>query len=203
MKKPALLAFTLLVLVACGGNQASSTESPAETTATALIFEDSQQSPFKFTGKAPCDFLDTQTVAAGLGVSESSITVKPDRDKDDHKVCRYEIKDGPGAMSVLTVSINFNKNKEKTPKKLSNRLNEALTNGLPMMGYKDQVQAFKEIKGLGTQTAYSGNMPNDKNLLTRLDDDYLISLQYNKYLPGQDIGDFEQKLKALMVKILE
>jgi hypothetical protein len=198
------LLFTLIILASfsCTGNEARSTETSPDHSAASLSTKQSEDT-FMFAGKAPCDFLSPAAVAEILTVQQNSIVVKSERDKDDHKVCRYEIRDTSNSLSVLTVSINFNKNKEKTPNKMSNRLNEAITSGLPVMGFKDQVQTFKETKGPGTQVAYSGNQPNDKNLLARLGEDYLISIQLNKYLPGQDIGDYNSQLTALLAKIVE
>ena len=179
---PALLAVFALALTGCAAaDSGAATNSgggaePAESAATSEPIDTS----FSIAGTGACEFLDGAAVASGLGIPGAEVSLDDVRDKDDQKVCRSA---------------------DVTPTPYAERLEQALTEGLPVPGF-DLIQTFEPVEGLGTEAAYSGNLPDDKNLVLRLDDDVLIQLNYNRFADGADIGDYQPQLVGLANELL-
>lgn len=199
---PALLAVFALALTGCAAaDSGAATNSgggaePAESAATSEPIGTS----FSIAGTGACEFLDGAAVASGLGIPGAEVSLDDVRDKDDQKVCRYELRDS-GAFSVFILAIDINDSADVTPTPYAERLEQALTEGLPVPGF-DLIQTFEPVEGLGTEAAYSGNLPDDKNLVLRLDDDVLIQLNYNRFADGADIGDYQAQLVGLANELL-
>ncbi|WP_294180565.1 hypothetical protein [uncultured Schumannella sp.] len=198
---PGLLTALALTLTGCSAAESTEaspggSESGATTDPTASV----GATAFSVDGTAACDFLDGATVASGLGLDGAEVSLEDTRDKDDQKVCRYELRES-GSFSVFILAIDVNDSADVNPTQYTDRLDQALTEGLPVPGF-DLTQTFVPVEGLGTEAVYSGNLPEDKNLVLRLEDEFLIQLNYNKFADGADIGDYQAQLVGLAHELL-
>lgn len=158
---------------------------------------------FSIEGKAACDILSKEAVAQVFDFSADNITTETYRDKDDQKVCRYEMRFSKDKMAALIVAISYNDRQDVNPNQYSDEIAKALKDGLPVQGFKDRIQEFDEVQNVGTQAAYSGNMPDNKNLIFRINEDYFVRLEYSRYEEGKDIGEFKSELTELAKALLK
>jgi hypothetical protein len=157
---------------------------------------------FSIIGAQPCDLLATDDISQVLGIEKGSINSSVQRNKDDKKICRYEMKNTSYGYVALIVVVNYNDRQDVRPNQYSKRMAAALSDGLPVMGFADRVQLFKKVDGLGTEAGYSDNMPDNKNLLLRLGEDYLINLELSYSAGNKGIPNVQDKLVTLANKLL-
>lgn len=191
---PVLMGIGVLALAGCGDKM--TTPDPDATPGEPAV---ANASGFK-ADKAPCDYLSTDEIAQAFDAAE----VNPDevRYEDDLQVCRYEVILNSGAYSALILQINIASDSEAADGRWAARLDEALSEGIALAGY-DVVQTFEAIGGVGDEAAYSGNVTDDKNLLVRVGDEYLIGLEYNRWNDGVDIGDYSETLVDLVTAVVD
>lgn len=168
------------------GSDVGVTENPVETAPG-----DGSAAGFAMDRPA-CDYLSADEVADAFGASD--VTPEAVRDKSDHRICRYEVILADGAYSALIVGIRSG---DAAGVPFSDYLATVAQEGLAVDGFDDVVQEFAQATGPGDDPLYSGNLAEDKNLIFRLGDSYLINLEYSKWNDGVDIGDFSATLSEL------
>lgn len=187
-------------MTACSSS--TSTENQASGSANEST-QSSTEKPFSIEGKAACEVVSIETIAKLFNVPAGSITSESYRDKEDHKLCRYELRYAQDKIASLFINARYNDRQDVRPNQYSDEFKKALNEGLPVDGFKDKIQTFEEVNGLGTQAAYSGNLPDNKNLIVRIGEDYFIRLEYSRYENGNDIGDYQSELTQLAKTLLQ
>lgn len=200
IKELIVVILAVLFIGSCSSPELDGTE---KTESEGSVETEMSQESFSIEGKAACDILSKEAVAQAFDFSADDITTETYRDKDDQKVCRYEMCFSKDKMAALIVAISYNDRQDVNPNEYSDELAKALSDGLPIQGFKDRIQEFDEVKNVGTQAAYSGNMPDNKNLIFRINEDYFVRLEYSRYEDGKDIGDLKGELTELARALLK
>lgn len=200
-----LLLIGLVALTAACSSSSDNDDAQVSTSGEQASTETSTiaGNSFSLDGKAACEILSVETIAALFKVPADAITSEAYRDKDDHKLCRYELRYSPNKIASLYVNIKYNDRQDKVSNQYSDEMKKALAEGLPVDGFKDKIQTFESVQDLGTQAAYSGNLADNKNLIFRIGEDYFIRLEYGRYEDGKDIGDYKSELTQLAKALLQ
>lgn len=192
-----------LVVLATACSSSSSSEEVSLNAGTSTEQAKGNGEGFSLEGKAACEVLSVETIANVLNVPVEAISTEAYRDKDDHKLCRYELRYSQNKMASLYINVRYNDRQDVRPNQHSDEIKKALQDGLPVDGFKDKIQTFIAVPNLGTEAAYSGNLSDNKNLIVRIGEDYFIRLEYSRYEGGTDIGDYQPQLMQLAKALLQ
>lgn len=179
------------------------TQASASTDQSTTEASNSNENSFSIEGKAACEMASIDAIAALFDVSADAISSEAYRDKDDHKLCRYEIRYSKDLIASLFINIKYNDRQDVVPNQYSEEMQKALKDGLPVDGFKNKIQTFVAVNNVATQAAYSGNLADNKNLIFRINEDYFVRLEYSRYEDGKDIGDYQSKLTELAKAMLK
>ncbi|HPK10439.1 MAG TPA: hypothetical protein PK147_04195 [Saprospiraceae bacterium] len=139
---------------------------------------------------SPCDLLEESDMMGLFNADKGSLTMYKDDQlqKYNRKKCFYSW-DKPN--SEVKVFLEFKRNPDVSlyPQRFEEDLNQFLEKGIKVSKSEKLIFKFEPMDSMGFPAIYSGNMNNEKILIFRLDNDYIISLHYQEFV-DYDIGDF-------------
>ncbi len=152
--------------------------------------------------KSPCELFGTSDLSNVFGLDGAVVDMQPDEYAGGKiKVCRYEIREKDQQYSALIIRVERNEN--TSGDRLKQRMKELKEYGAPLAGTKE-TQIYASVENLGTEAAFSENIPYDKNLVIRVEERFLINIEYNKFLNGgEEIGAFQGCLSQVGKYLLE